>query len=158
MGKECSKCKENKDLVKFGSNKRAKDGRQSSCLDCNRERLNANAKRWYQANTQKGLAIAHKWKALNPDKHTDLLLKKRYNITLDQKKKMHEEQSGKCPICLKHEKDLKRKLVVDHCHETKKVRELLCDSCNRALGFIGENIETAKRLVEYIVKHRKARG
>lgn len=46
-------------------------------------------------------------------------------------------QENSCGICGRH--DSERKLVLDHCHETEKVRGWLCRACNAALGMIGEN-------------------
>jgi DNA-binding sugar fermentation-stimulating protein len=34
---------------------------------------------------------------------------------------------------------LKKKLVIDHCHNTGKVRKLLCTNCNVAIGMFKEN-------------------
>ncbi len=36
---------------------------------------------------------------------------------------------------------INEKLLVDHNHNTNTVRELLCDLCNRGLGYFGENPE-----------------
>ena len=49
-----------------------------------------------------------------------------------------ESQSGVCAICGEREtntyKGKIRSLAVDHCHETKRVRGLLCMNCNTLLG------------------------
>lgn len=44
---------------------------------------------------------------------------------------MYFEQDGKCLIC-----DEREAKVVDHCHETNRVRGLLCLGCNTLLGFV----------------------
>ena len=58
-------------------------------------------------------------------------LKHRYGITMDDYDQMFEQQNGKCLICSREEK-----LVVDHSHKTGRVRGLLCNSCNKSVGFI----------------------
>jgi len=56
----------------------------------------------------------------------------------------------KCAICFTHESDLNAKLVVDHNHATKKVRKLLCVSCNVLLGQCKENKEILARSIQYL--------
>jgi len=56
--------------------------------------------------------------------------KRRYGITLDDYNEMLKKQSNKCKICKISPDNLKRKLCIDHCHETGKIRGLLCDKCN----------------------------
>lgn len=58
---------------------------------------------------------------------------------------MLKKQRGKCLICEK-----KEKLVVDHDHETKKIRGLLCHSCNLTLGKISDNINILCSAIQYL--------
>jgi hypothetical protein len=60
---------------------------------------------------------------------------------------MEEKQEGKCLICKKT-----GKLVVDHCHSTKKVRGLLCNNCNVGLGAFKDNCEFLSDAVIYLKK------
>ena len=64
-----------------------------------------------------------------------------------------------CPICLEGKvhsiTKVKRKWNLDHCHETNTFRGFLCSSCNKALGFFGEDIQVFKRIIRYLEKHRK---
>ena len=41
-------------------------------------------------------------------------------------------------------------MFIDHCHETGKVRGLLCSKCNIALGNFDDDIETLKRAISYL--------
>lgn len=43
-----------------------------------------------------------------------------------------------------------RELAVDHCHETGRIRGLLCYRCNHLVGCLGDNLEAAQRLVAYM--------
>lgn len=90
----------------------------------------------------------------NLEKQREYLLKKKYGITLEKYDEMLSEQDYRCYICHKHEDKLDRSLAVDHCHETGKVRGLLCGNCNRFLGQIDDNIDIAERLVKYLQIHK----
>ena len=87
-------------------------------------------------------------------KQREYLLNKKYGITSDKYNQMLSEQNHKCYICHTHEDKLDRSLAVDHCHTTGKVRGLLCGNCNRFLGQIDDDINTAERLLEYLNKYK----
>jgi len=59
-----------------------------------------------------------------------------YGITQAQYDEMLEKQNGKCAICNNPDEVEDRKLAIDHCHTTGRIRGLLCGKCNRGLGFI----------------------
>ena len=74
----------------------------------------------------------------NPDYWRSVSLRK-YGITLEQYNQMLDAQGGVCAICKKPETakgnhGTARELAVDHCHDTGKVRGLLCSQCNTAIG------------------------
>ena len=78
----------------------------------------------------------------------------KYKITQDDYNRMYSDQKGKCDICKTHQIDLPKILCVDHGHTTGKVRGLLCNNCNSALGFIKENKDNILNLLIYIQKHK----
>ncbi len=82
--------------------------------------------------------------------NTDYWYKSKYNISFEDYDNMYKEQKGRCNICKKHQMDLSKRLVVDHCHHSGKVRSLLCSSCNTALGLIKEDKNTAINMIKYI--------
>lgn len=65
---------------------------------------------------------------------------------------MLEEQGGVCYICQGPEIG-GRRLAVDHCHYTGKVRGLLCARCNRAIGMLEDSLELVERAAEYLRKY-----
>lgn len=69
---------------------------------------------------------------------------------MTDKENMSKNQNNACAICKSGDK----KLVVDHDHTTGKIRELLCNSCNRALGHIKENPVSCLSMHDYILKHK----
>jgi len=46
-----------------------------------------------------------------------------------------------------------RKLNVDHNHKTNANRDLLCERCNKVLGFVKDSQEILLRLLEYVRRH-----
>jgi len=83
----------------------------------------------------------------------DYWLKKKYGITNAQYQILSEIQNGLCAICgrvsrRKHGTEL----VVDHSHETGRVRGLLCNECNAALGFVQENVAILEKMIAYVKK------
>jgi hypothetical protein len=70
----------------------------------------------------------------------------RYQINKQDYDTMLLLQGNKCKTC---KEDL-LKPHIDHCHNTGKVRGLLCGNCNKALGLIRENTETLQNLITYI--------
>lgn len=78
-------------------------------------------------------------------------LKKNYNITLDDYNKMLLEQDGKCWTCSKDvEEERNKVLCVDHDHLTGKVRKLLCNKCNIAIGLLKEDTKIIENVLNYI--------
>jgi hypothetical protein len=65
-----------------------------------------------------------------------------------------EKQNNKCAICGKEGDLQKTSLVIDHNHETGKVRSLLCQSCNTAIGLFHDDIQTLNQAVVYLTEHQ----
>ena len=54
--------------------------------------------------------------------------------------------AGKCDICSSD----KRKLVVDHCHESLRVRGILCVKCNWAIGHFRDDTNLMRAAIQYL--------
>lgn len=80
-------------------------------------------------------------------------IKKTYGLTVEQHDEMFERQANKCLGCGRHQKELKRRLDVDHCHKTGKIRGLLCMNCNRTLGYAKDSPLILRSLAAYIESH-----
>lgn len=77
-------------------------------------------------------------------------LKNKFGLTIEDYNKLLTEQNFSCALCSKHVSENKKRLAVDHCHETGRVRGLLCMHCNAALGQLGDTSESIQRVLEYI--------
>lgn len=105
---------------------------------------------------------ARKWKARqnnNPGMENERNLKRKYGITVKEYNELLEKQNFVCAICENGETTVdgktasKRKLAVDHCHKTNKIRKLLCWRCNVVIGKVEENIELLQKMINYLTKH-----
>ena len=78
-------------------------------------------------------------------------LKFKYKISHFDYLNMLEKQNGVCLGCgVKAEDQHHGVLDVDHNHKTGKVRGLLCNTCNRLLGFAGDNASVLLNLALYL--------
>lgn len=82
-------------------------------------------------------------------------LKGHYGLTVEDYIKMFEEQKGVCKICSKPETSISRfgtpkRMTVDHCHSTGRIRGLLCDNCNRGIGHLRDDISILEKAIEYL--------
>ncbi len=99
-----------------------------------------------------------KWRSWSTELQRDKWLRNKYKIRYSDYEKMYESQNGLCAVC-RTELDLTKKdnsrhiACVDHSHKTNKVRGLLCNHCNRALGLLKEDKQTIKNLLEYVCLH-----
>ncbi len=71
-----------------------------------------------------------------------------YNLTEQEYFDLIWKQENKCKICNKFMNGTKERHI-DHCHNTKKVRGLLCRDCNLGLGNFKHNSEFLKQAALY---------
>jgi hypothetical protein len=76
-------------------------------------------------------------------------MKHLYGITIDEYDSMVAAQGGGCAICGGQNWSGKS-LSIDHNHNTNKVRGLLCNNCNTAIGLLGERIEVLASAINYL--------
>lgn len=76
----------------------------------------------------------------------------RYGLTVDEYNFITQVQSHQCAIC----REEQIRLVIDHCHKTQKVRQLLCRACNAMLGMAGDDIAVLESAIEYLKRHKNA--
>ncbi len=77
-------------------------------------------------------------------------LKRLYGLTIDKYTKMFEDQNYRCKICNREIGIGNGTADVDHCHISNKVRGVLCKNCNKALGLVGDDINTLKNAIVYL--------
>lgn len=117
--------KEGKPCRKCGGTLRMlADGR---CVACLRQWRRDNEHRYYR-----------KWGSA---------LFRKLGLTMARYHEMCEAQGWACKIC---QRTPNTALHVDHCHETNKIRGLLCGGCNVGLGHFGDDPERMEKAAEYL--------
>jgi hypothetical protein len=114
------------DLELFVNHVSSKYGKRNLCLECKYKENNANKK-------------AKEWK-------TDHQVRKRYGIDAETYKQRMSSSSS-CEICGKQDN-----LCYDHCHQTMRFRGILCRSCNKAIGALGDTLQSVLSAVKYLSK------
>lgn len=145
--KICRKCKIEKTLDHFNKFTRGRNGLNPRCIECYNQDNYEYVKKWRQKNNEKHKQQYKEYQ--KSDRYKELLLKRNYDLSLDEFKKMVDKQKNLCAICHKPEPTQKC-LAVDHCHTTGKVRGLLCSRCNPALGGFMDNIQNLKNAIKYL--------
>jgi hypothetical protein len=171
--KKCSRCQVSRPRTDFASNKSMSDGLQAYCRECSaeyyRQRQEAKGRTvrekvlvppghkycrgcneirphsdWHRKNSAPdGLASRCKVckAATGPADH----LLRKYGLTEAERDAMVASQMGLCVICLKAPA-----VHVDHCHETGRVRGVLCFNCNSAIGKLGDDPDAVRRAAAYL--------
>lgn len=107
------------------------------------------------ADKNKTIERAAKWNKDHPERVKEIQrkarMKREYNTTPDEYRMMFEKQGGCCAIC--GARPEKKILSVDHNHETKKVRGLICNPCNIAIGNAKENPIILFNMIKYLELH-----
>lgn len=99
----------------------------------------------------------------DPIKQRDNNLKRLYGkqFGIDEYNKLLQEQDFRCAICGTDDTKGRKSgrgggvdvFYVDHDHKTGKVRGLLCNICNRTMGYVGENSSVLEEMIKYLQKH-----
>lgn len=178
--KTCSKCNEEKPVAEFNRHRAMKDGRQAWCKKChgaankkwfedNPERKRQLNKRWSKENSGRRNQRHREWYAKPSNRAKERARRKvwyarqdadfirqlsrrrnlqRYGISEQDYSKRLAAQGGGCAVCGKKSK--KRRLSVDHCHNSRKVRGILCSGCNIGIGCLGDSPERLRAAAAYL--------
>jgi hypothetical protein len=112
---------------------------------------------------ERGREYARKWGQNNKERRNLNLRKYRlltkYGMTMADFDAMLTKQDGLCAICRvkmtppaspSKAKEGKSSMTVDHCHSTGRVRGILCQTCNLALGMFKDSIVRVRYAVAYL--------
>lgn len=155
-GKVCSRCPEKgeQDLENFSKNRHKRDGLTDWCKSC----VADYHKVWYTDNKLTKDGQNRSYYHANKDRFREYALLSKYGLTLEGYDLLYEQQSGVCALCGQPEtaRDGRsgqvRRLAVDHCHETGRIRGLLCYRCNHLIGCLGDNPASIEHVLEYMTE------
>lgn len=82
------------------------------------------------------------------DWKTNHQTQKRYGVDVETYKQ-RMQSSDSCEIC-----GTKDQLCYDHDHDTMEFRGVLCRSCNRSIGQLGDTLAGVLKVVDYLRKER----
>ena len=81
--------------------------------------------------------------------HHGYHIQKKFGITSELYAEMLDLQGGACAICKGLNPSGKR-LSIDHCHKTGRVRGLLCVKCNTVLGQADDDVAILMAAIKYL--------
>lgn len=122
--------------------------RQRTYKTTHKEVMSAQRRRYYLKHKER-IDAQHQVYSANGGNY------RRYGITLADYNEMLAVQKGLCLICTEPEtakfKDGRiKRLSVDHDHKTGKVRGLLCNPCNRGIGYLRDSLPIIKGALNYL--------
>jgi hypothetical protein len=82
-------------------------------------------------------------------------LRREYDITPEEWDQLFEAQGRLCAICKSSEPGCPRGWSTDHCHDTERVRGILCPRCNKGLGLFRDSVESLKTAISYLITHKE---
>jgi hypothetical protein len=113
-------------------------GFSSHCKECHRE----STRKWRERNREKE-------KELRRRRYDPLKGKlRKYGLSISEYEALINSQDNRCAICGVEGNG--EALNIDHCHETGKVRGLLCRDCNLGIGRLKDDVVLLQRAIEYL--------
>lgn len=138
--KQCRRCNQFLPVGSFWRNSSNADRLQHACKECSKTAVYS-----YRSTEQGRISYARSRVAGRL---------KTYRITHQDYAAMEARQDYRCAICRQPEKTGRggtiRRLCIDHCHTTGRVRGLLCSDCNQGIGKLGDDASRILRAYEYL--------
>lgn len=142
--KTCSRCGDSKPLSEFKTYLHKGEPRPASrCIAC----MRLVAKERYLEIKQDPELLAEAKR-----KNKAYFLASQYGLSPEQYASMLKKSKGRCDICRREPDGRWKTLYVDHCHQTGRVRGLLCYRCNRKLlPLLEEDLNLIQRAIAYLM-------
>ena len=144
--KFCPHCELTKPVTEFYASNGTIHGFDTYCKACRA----VQARAWRLANKPKAAADQKRWRQKNARAAKDYHLQLRYGLPPGGYDKMLAEQDGKCACCGSQKPGGRGDFHVDHCHDTGKIRGLLCHGCNVSIGHFDHDPHLLEKAVAYL--------
>lgn len=114
----------------------------------NREKVLACNRAWAKRNREHVRSRARAWYANHRDAMCVAARARSHGLTVAEM----EALGVSCHICGADGSGVKRApaLYVDHCHETGRVRGVLCHGCNSGIGYLKDDPALLAKAAEYL--------
>lgn len=141
--RQCTKCKLVKPIENFWKNTASLYGRLPKCNTC----MGVYCYDYYRKDEERRQATIKKSTQSNRIR--------KYGVTSEEFESILISQNFCCAICNDLLNDSKFSLrgQLDHNHDTKKVRGILCGKCNTSIGNFKEDISILESAIAYLRKH-----
>lgn len=149
----CSRCKIEKLIAAFPPKPGGRDGINAACRACISTANKARYLKHHDRELARGRmrAVRDREKIREYSRHYRMLV--RFGITVADWERLFESQGKACAICKRLDPD-GRHWHTDHCHETGKLRGILCRRCNLGLGWFDDSTEKLRDATQYLHDHR----
>lgn len=163
---QCTQCHKVKSAEKFHSEPQKQNGLRSWCRECvsdyNKDRPTYSRSKEPQKCAKCGTVKPAEEFTTSPSKRNGLAgmckaciqvegRRHRYGLTCETHLLMLASQNYECicgtPITISD--------PVDHCHDTGRIRDILCNNCNSVLGYTNDNPTTLRALADNLERHQK---
>ncbi len=134
---------------------RLKSEMSSEDYEAKKVRERARWVAWNAKNPGVASSRMKQWKKDNPEKfkaHARKALLKKYGLSIEQFDELLVSQNNACKLCKKLRLPTEREWQVDHCHDTGRVRGILCYNCNVGLGHFTDSPTLLAAAIEYLGK------
>lgn len=144
--KTCSSCREDKSLSRFSKSSSSKTGRHAYCKECMAE---------YDKSRRKKPELQEYFREKDSRTSRRVVWRKShlqrvYGVSEELYDYILRSQDFVCAICHREESRENRSLSLDHCHESGKIRGLLCDSCNNGIARFNDDPEVLENAIAYL--------
>lgn len=147
----CKPCARKKGKAHYQKNPKAHYQAHKKWVAKNREKAREYSRKYHNNNKDKEKSRAKEFKRRNPHYHRDVRLRHFYGIGVKEYAELLAKQNGVCAICATDKPGSKFKhMLVDHDHETGRIRGLLCNDCNLILGNAKDSSLTLLLAIKYL--------